>query len=518
MEPEIVLALIGVGITIVLLAALSVYQQARAKQEKEEKIADLRMATAAAGDAPPGGTPFFIACFRGNNARYFRVYRDRGELLFLYAGPFFAMIDSDTPRGSEHQHWMFRSLKLAGVTLAVGAVGAVMAVLAIARGIAQNVAANPAGAADTFFGVFGIIALIGLVVVILIPISLWSMNRRALQLDALPLSGLREEAETNERSFRAGPDTVSELKLALLDQRQNFRPSEEIGCVMSFRHVKTGRWKIETLATRDTRDALAAIEAVWPPEAVTVDEALTERLAAPAGVAPVPVPAAAVPALEPEPDLPRGWGTYSVSGFGTAVFEARGLVKWDSSLEDCDAILAFCVLAIPIVPYKAIHSYQWEFPDKPGAGFQFRSVPIRWSWGLVGAALAHKLLFWVLVAAGFCLVFALFSPLELLMRLLLIGAALAVLTAGFTCRWLLNRADQRHRDIRLLLGRHVFGSSDPAFWTRKLLRDVQPPQQAFGLRRSPPRPPRSWPRTTWSGRCSPRDFPPLWKTAATGND
>ena len=40
-------------------------------------------------------------------------------------------------------------------------------------------------------------------------------------------------------------------------------------------------------------------------------------------------------------------------------------------------------------------------------------------------------------------------------------------------------ADQRHRDIRLLLGRHVYGSSDPAFWTRKILRDVRPPQQSF---------------------------------------
>lgn len=390
MEPEIILALIGVGITILLLAAFSIYQQGRAKREKEEKVADLRIATAAAGDAAPGETPFFIGCFRGNNARYFRVYRDSAELLFLCAGQYFVMIEPDTPRGSDHQHWLFRSLKLAGVTLAIGAVASVMAVLAIARGIAQNVAANPAAAADTFLGVFGIIALIGLVVVILIPSTLWSMNRRAEQLDALPLSGLREEAETHDRSFRASPETVSELTLTLLDQRDRFRPTDEVGCIIAFRHAKSGRWKIETLATRDTRDALDAVQSLWSPEAVTIDEALLKRLAPPGDDA-EPEPEFRVPVAEPEPELPRGWGTFSVNGIGTMVCEARGLVEWDSSLEDSDSVLAFCILGIPILPYNAVHSFGWRFDEAPGGGFHYRSIPIRWSWDLVGAAFVRRL-------------------------------------------------------------------------------------------------------------------------------
>jgi len=44
-----------------------------------------------------------------------------------------------------------------------------------------------------------------------------------------------------------------------------------------------------------------------------------------------------------------------------------------------------------------------------------------------------------------------------------------------------KRADRRHQAIRLMLGTHAWGSSDPAFWHTDLLPLVVRPAQAFGV-------------------------------------
>jgi hypothetical protein len=58
----------------------------------------------------------------------------------------------------------------------------------------------------------------------------------------------------------------------------------------------------------------------------------------------------------------------------------------------------------------------------------------------------------------------------------------SVLVAGlgfWLSRW---PADEtRHRDIRLLLGRHEWGGSDPATWSEELVAEVVNPKAAFGV-------------------------------------
>jgi hypothetical protein len=49
-------------------------------------------------------------------------------------------------------------------------------------------------------------------------------------------------------------------------------------------------------------------------------------------------------------------------------------------------------------------------------------------------------------------------------------------------RWWLELLDRRHRDIRLLLGRHPLGSSDPVDWTSANLQRVRSPQEIFGTK------------------------------------
>lgn len=504
MEPEIVYAAIGIGITLILLVFLSLYQTSRASRLKDEKIQAMRKANLAKDDVAPGETPFFIACFRGNNGRFFRVYPVDNELLFLAAGPFFAMIDADQPRGTDERHWMLRSVKMLAVTVGSGAVAAFMVIAVILRAMARNAGFS----ADIMFLTFGIIAFLAIGLVILVPASLWRITRRAEELDALPQSGLREQAEVDKWSFRATPENVSNLKLALLDQRQNFKPTDEVGCIMSFKHAPTGRWKIETLTTDDTRSAIGAVRRLWGA-AFELDDQLVARLTEPKPVAGATggradvLPDAVAP--PPTPSLARwlrrvgaGAGakrapavakekvkvsTYSVNGFGTAVFTSRGLIKWDSNMEDGDSVLAVCVMGIPVIPYRAVHTSNWEYAETDRGvpdGFRYRAFPIRWSWGLVAAAFIKQLWIWVCIAAGFFVMLAILGPAgQWGVRLIFAGIAVALIAIAVPTHMALKRADRRHRDIRLILGRHVLGSSDPAYWSPKIIRHIRGPRETF---------------------------------------
>ncbi|HEV7282064.1 MAG TPA: hypothetical protein VGN57_17815 [Pirellulaceae bacterium] len=523
-----ILAAVGVGIAVVLLAFLSIYQQAAAKRKKQATVETVRATTADAKDVPPGKTPFFIACYLGNNARFFRVYRTPGELLFLYAGPYYAMIDAETPRGSDSRHWTLRSMRMLGIALASGGVAALIAIAVISLAVVRNPYENPVGAVHVLLGVLGIVALLAIVVTVATPTVVWWMTKRAAELDAMSLNQLREHAAVQEKSFRAARENVTELKISPLEPPQGFGALAEIRVALSFKHAPTGRWKIETLTTQDSRDAVGAALALWGRERVQVDERLLERLKSfdqwsaehpmsaadathpmsaeetiLAGSAGIPLPSLmeAPPPAEQvvERHRPKSLppktvgGTYSVNGFGTMVCEARGLVEWDSNMEDSDSILAFCLLGIPIVPYAAVHTSNWEYEEEAGSGMRYLVHPIRWSWSLVGAALIRRLWVWIMIAGAIPVFASVIAGstaanfanqpawLQQGYNLLLVGVGGALVAAlAFGIRHVVLKADRRHQNIRLLLGRHFFGSSDPRYWTHDTLKLVRPPQQAFG--------------------------------------
>jgi hypothetical protein len=228
-----------------------------------------------AKDALPGATPFFVACYRGSSARFFRVYFTPVELLFLHAGQYFAIIDAETPRGSDQTHWLLRSVKLVFVALAGGAVAAGIGLAAVVRGVARNAGNNPEGARDILLWVLGIIAFCAVMVVVCVPVLLWQYARRGRQLDALRLSELRELSEIDGQNFRATPESVADLEISPLSG--DAAVPGQIACAISFKHTRTGRWKIETLTTRDTRDAIQAILAVWGQGCVLIDKSLQDR-------------------------------------------------------------------------------------------------------------------------------------------------------------------------------------------------------------------------------------------------
>ncbi|HZT78945.1 MAG TPA: hypothetical protein VFA26_01885 [Gemmataceae bacterium] len=162
----------------------------------------------------------------------------------------------------------------------------------------------------------------------------------------------------------------------------------------------------------------------------------------------------------------------TVNGIGTAVCGGGGHVKWGGP-PDFDAVECFVVLYVPLIPYKAIHTFDWN-------GNAYRAIPIRWSGALVFRAFLRRWLWLVVVLGVICLCVGLFGDREPpTLRLLLGLIAVATCAGSGLCWWLLAETDRRNRDLRTVLGKHQLGSSDPATWTDDILSDINDPRQAY---------------------------------------
>src|SRR5262245_63157194 len=81
-----------------------------------------------------------------------------------------------------------------------------------------------------------------------------------------------------------------------------------------------------------------------------------------------------------------GW---TVHGCGIRIVPARGFVRWRKGLfspADFDGLSCFCLFYLPLVPYGAVHAYDWYISSKQ---FDMRRgewdktdycnvLPIRW--------------------------------------------------------------------------------------------------------------------------------------------
>ncbi len=168
---------------------------------------------------------------------------------------------------------------------------------------------------------------------------------------------------------------------------------------------------------------------------------------------------------------------HTVNGIGTSVVPARGLVTWpDSSDADCDAVVCFVFLYVPLVPLRVVHACGWR-------GQRYFEIPLRWSWRTVALAFARR---WgaAMFFAGCVLALvggiASFDAKSSHSMISFLGPAAALAVAGaFTLRCL-ARSDLRYRRIRELLGRHALGSSDPADWPKDEVGRFAYPIELFG--------------------------------------
>lgn len=160
----------------------------------------------------------------------------------------------------------------------------------------------------------------------------------------------------------------------------------------------------------------------------------------------------------------------TVNGIGTSVCDARGHVSW-GGIADSDAVECFVFLYLPLIPIKAVHTFQWN-------GINYRQHPIQWSFGLLLRAFARRWLIVPAIAAVFSVFigFGLNDPWVKAEMFLLATALVVIVVLGY---WLLWVTDQRNRNLRRVLGPHDLGSSDPAIWLQNLLDLMPPPRKLF---------------------------------------
>jgi hypothetical protein len=171
---------------------------------------------------------------------------------------------------------------------------------------------------------------------------------------------------------------------------------------------------------------------------------------------------------------------------GMSVAGRRGQVVWKRSFTGIGQQVTYDTwevrfgLLVPFALGDAVHI--WDIPQttisgpckairlRPDRDFKHRVLSANWiglgaTLGCIGLFLAALVLFVNLkfVPAAAALV-----------------GALVVAGLGF---WLtrLPADEARHRDIRLLLGFHEWGTSDPATWSQELVGDVVAPKAAFGV-------------------------------------
>lgn len=152
---------------------------------------------------------------------------------------------------------------------------------------------------------------------------------------------------------------------------------------------------------------------------------------------------------------PISWQKHKASFLG---------VKGDG---DHDAVLCIAFFGLPIIPLKPVHVFSLKETE------EYSKIPLRWNVRLI-----------------FHVFYRIYGIIPLSFTAFMLAEAIlvnrnwlyAIVSLGLFCFTLdillaTKRIYGRSRNIRLLLGRHKFGSSDPALWARSVLVEFMPELQ-----------------------------------------
>lgn len=159
---------------------------------------------------------------------------------------------------------------------------------------------------------------------------------------------------------------------------------------------------------------------------------------------------------------------YRINGFGTGLVRASRVWKREGE-RHFDAVEAVTALYLPLVPYRVIHVMGIRPKGMVGNREDYQSLPLRFSWRIVAKAFLHA---WAgvlaLVGTFFVVLFGIATvnmerPVTTTdVVILSVLAVLACLGAGL---WLVWRwVDAHDRWIRVSIGSHGIGASDPIDW------------------------------------------------------
>ncbi len=176
-------------------------------------------------------------------------------------------------------------------------------------------------------------------------------------------------------------------------------------------------------------------------------------------------------------------------GFGTMYHGYAAAVKWhqDASFTthaNHDVVECYVAAYLPIFPRAAFHTYDWSgdicrtLPIRPPGRLLLRAF-LRGPLTVVLAIGAIASIVGGLTVGGGWYNSGHLPDLPWIGLPHLLGFA-AIEVAAVFLAWRLASLDARDRDIRLVIGPHEYGSSDPATWTEETLGSLRPNTELLG--------------------------------------
>lgn len=167
---------------------------------------------------------------------------------------------------------------------------------------------------------------------------------------------------------------------------------------------------------------------------------------------------------------------YTINGVGTHWCGNGSPVNWGSGAfsgtADHDAVECVVFAFLPLIPYKPVHTFNWN-------GDECRVVPIKWSLMLLIRAWLRPYILVAVWAIPIVLAILLFND---AFEAEPFAVASAIWAVAFGLWFLMLLADRRPRDIRLILGQHNLGSSDPSTWESGTLAEFIGAVEQQGMR------------------------------------
>lgn len=164
----------------------------------------------------------------------------------------------------------------------------------------------------------------------------------------------------------------------------------------------------------------------------------------------------------------------TVNGIGSQWCGYWAPIRWEkggalSRSADHDCMVCFVIFFLPILPLQAVHTFGWE-------GDRCIQTPIRWSMTLILNALVRPYLLAAAIGIPIVLSLYAFASWEEIRRgrfeFASLGIPAGIAVGAAVLLVLLGRLDRKSRDIRLIIGPHEAGSSDPATWSPALAADT----------------------------------------------
>jgi hypothetical protein len=155
----------------------------------------------------------------------------------------------------------------------------------------------------------------------------------------------------------------------------------------------------------------------------------------------------------------------------------RGDILWEKPTflgkggkRDYDCYQGWQVI-LPIYPVTLIHTFGWQYDSRTA-----KAIPLRDDPGFARRAVIRDWSGVLAVLAGIAILPVMCSGVSIVLTVVTL-AVLVLAIVGFVA----TSSGSRDRDIRLVLGRHAWGSSDPATWDEDLQARIVDPNEKLGV-------------------------------------